>query len=90
MRGYQAAFALMFRTYMEKEAFTPLVAEFRKWNWEWGYDDHLLTLTLALHQARDWPLLKELWARRRSPSVRTNYNKTKKAQKSVPEKIRKS
>ena len=85
-RGYQAAFALMFRTYMEKEAFTPLVAEFRKWNWEWGYDDHLLTLTLALHQARDWPLLKELWAAVVAKR-RTNYNKTKKAQKAVPEKI---
>jgi hypothetical protein len=43
-------------------------------------------LTSGLQQAGDWPLLKELWeavvAKRR-----TNYNKTKKAQKSVPEKI---
>jgi hypothetical protein len=39
-RGYQAAVTLMFRTYMEKKAFVPLVAEFRTWNWEWSYDDY--------------------------------------------------
>jgi hypothetical protein len=85
-RGYQAAVALMFRTYIEKQAFAPLVTEFRTWNWEWNYDDYLFELTSGLQQTRDWPLLKELWtavvAKRR-----TNYNKTKKAQKSLPEKI---
>ncbi len=85
-RGYPAAVALMFRTYMDKEAFAPLVAELRKWNWEWNYDDSLLELTAALQRTRDWPLLRELWtavvAKRR-----TNYNKTRKAQKAVPEKI---
>ena len=85
-RGYPAALALMFRTYMDEEAFAPLVAEFRKWNWEWNYGDHLLELTLALQQARDWPLLKELWAAVVAKR-RTNYNKTKKAQKALPEKI---
>ena len=85
-RGYQPAFEQLFRTYIEKEAFAPLVAEFRKWNWEWSYDDHLVELTLGLQQARDWPLLKELWAAVVAKR-RTNYNKTKKAQKSVPKKI---
>jgi hypothetical protein len=85
-RGYQAAVAQMFRAYIEKEAFAPLVAEFRKWNWEWDYNDYLLDLTARLQEARNWPLLKELWvaviAKRR-----TNYNKTKKAQRAVPERI---
>ena len=85
-RGYQAAVDLMFRAYMEKEAFAPLVAEFRKWNWEWNYDDYLMELTSGLLQTRDWPLLKELWAAVIAKR-RTNYNKTKKAQKSLPEKI---
>src|SRR6476659_416682 len=85
-RGYQAAVALMFRTYVEKEALAPLVAKFRKWNWEWNYDDYLLDLTSHLQQKSDWPLLKELWAAVIAKR-RTNYNKTKKAQKSLPEKI---
>ena len=85
-RGYPAAVALMFRTYMGEEAFAPLVAEFRKWNWEWNYDDHLLELTSALQRRRDWPLLKDLWAAVVAKR-RTNYNKTKKAQKAVPDKI---
>jgi hypothetical protein len=85
-RGYQAAVALMFRTYMEKDAFAPLVAEFRTWNWEWDYDDHLLELTSSLQRTRDWPLLQELWAAVVAKR-RTNYNKTKKAQKAVPDKI---
>lgn len=85
-RGYPAALNQMFRIYIEKEAFAPLVAEFRKWNWEWNYDDHLWELTAGLQQTGDWPLLKELWtavvAKRR-----TNYNKTRRARKSLPEKI---
>ena len=60
--GYYEAFPEMFRAYIDENALAPLVEEFRKWNWEWHYDDHLLELTLALQQARDWPLLKELWA----------------------------
>src|SRR5262245_23939277 len=76
----------MFRVYLEKEAFAPLVAEFRTWNWEWGYNNYLLDLTARLQDAGDWFLLKGLWgaviAKRR-----TNYNKTKKAQKALPEKI---
>ena len=76
----------MFRTYIDEGAFAPLVAEFRKWKWEWDYDEHLLELTSRLQEKRDWPLLKELWvavvAKRR-----TNYNKTSKAQKSLPNKI---
>ena len=76
----------MFRTYMDKRALAPLVAEFRTWNWEWDYDDYLFELTAALQQKRDWPLLKELWAAVVAKR-RTNYNKTKKAQKAVPDKI---
>jgi hypothetical protein len=85
-RGYQAAVDQMFGAYMEKEAFVPLVAEFRKWNWEWGYDNYLLDLTARLQKAGDWILLKELWAAVIAKR-RTNYNKTKKAQKALPEKI---
>ena len=85
-RGYPAAVARMFRTYIEHDAFTPLVVEFRKWNWEWSYDDYLLELSSRLQQKQDWPLLKELWAAVVAKR-RTNYNKTKKAQKSFPEKI---
>ena len=85
-RGYPAAVDRMFRAYLEKEAFVPLVAEFRKWNWEWGYNDYLLDLTARLQDTGNWFLLKELWgavtARRR-----TNYNKTRKARKSLPEKV---
>jgi len=85
-RGYPAALALMFRTYMDKKAFVPLVAEVRKWNAEWSYSDYLLDLTAALQQNRNWPLLQELWtavvAKRR-----TNYNKTRQARKSVPDKV---
>ena len=85
-RGYQAALDELFRAYMQKEAFAPLVAEFRTWNWEWGYNDYLLKLTSRLQEAGNWPLLKELWtaviAKRR-----TNYNKTQKAQRALPLKI---
>jgi len=85
-RGYPAALALMFRTYMEKEAFAPLVAELRKWNWEWSYGDYLMDLTSRLQEKGDWPLLKELWAAVVAKR-RTNYNKTRQAQRSVPDKI---
>jgi len=85
-RGYPAALEMMFRTYMEKEAFAPLVAEFRKWNWEWGYDDHLLEITSGLQQKRDWPLLKDLWAAVVAKR-RTNYNKTRNARKFAPDKV---
>jgi hypothetical protein len=85
-RGYPAALKMMFRTYMEKEAFAPLVAELRKWNWEWTYGDYLLDLTAVLQQKRDWPLLKELWAAVVAKR-RTNYNKTRSARKSVPDKV---
>jgi hypothetical protein len=85
-RGYPAALTQMFRTYLEHEAFTPLVAEFRNWNWELGYNDYLLELSSGLQQQHDWPLLKELWAAVVAKR-RTNYNKTKKAQKSFPETI---
>ena len=85
-RGYPEALAQMFRTYVDNEAFTPLVAELRTWNWEWGYNDDLLELSSRLQQEHDWPLLKELWAAVVAKR-RTNYNKTRKAQKSFPEKI---
>jgi hypothetical protein len=85
-RGYQAAVDRMFREYIEKDALAPLVAEFRKWNWEWSYNDYLLELTECLRKAKHWPLLKELWAAVIAKR-RTNYNKTKKAQRAVPDKI---
>jgi hypothetical protein len=85
-RGYPAALAEMFRLYIDEGALAPLVADVRKWNWEWSYSEYLLELTSRLQEKRDWPLLKALWvavvAKRR-----TNYNKTRKAQKSVPDKI---
>ena len=85
-RGYDAALSLMFRLYMNEEAFVPLVAEFREWNWEWSYNDFLFTLTARLQEKKNWPCLKELWgaviAKRR-----TNYNITRKTRKSHPEKI---
>ena len=85
-RGYPAALSRMFREYIEEEAFAPLVAELRTWNWEWDYNDYLLELTECLQKAGDWPLLKELWAAVIAKR-RTNYNKTKKAQRALPEKI---
>ena len=85
-RGYQAAVAGMFRTYMDEEAFAPLVAEFRTWNWEWQYDDYLFELTSGLQRRGDWPLLKELWAAVVAKR-RTNYNKTRTAQRAVPDKV---
>ena len=85
-RGYPAGLAEMFRLYMDQEALGPLVAELRKWNWEWSYSEYLLELTSRLQEKRDWPLLKTLWAAVVAKR-RTNYNKTRKAQKAVPDKI---
>lgn len=85
-RGYQAALAQMFRAYMEKDSLTALVEEFRNWNWEWNYDDYLLKLTARLQETRNWPLLKKLWAGVIAKR-RTNYNKTKKAQRALPDRI---
>jgi hypothetical protein len=85
-RGYPAALSRMFREYITKDAFAPLVAEFRTWNWEWGYNDYLLELTKRLREMRNWPLLKELWAGVIAKR-RTNYNKTKKAQRARPDRI---
>ncbi|HET7143329.1 MAG TPA: hypothetical protein VFI68_04835 [Anaerolineales bacterium] len=85
-REYPAALSLMFRLYMDEEAFVPLVTDFRKWNWEWSYNDYLLTLTARLQKTKNWPCLKHLWtaviAKRK-----TNYNITRKFRKSLPEKI---
>ena len=85
-RGYPAALEQMFRAYMNEKAFVPLVAELRKWNWEWSYNDYLTELTADLQKARNWSLLRELWgaviAKRR-----TNYNKTKKARRGAPDRI---
>ena len=85
-RGYQAAVDRMFRRYMEQGALAPLVAEFRKWNWEWGYNDYLLELSDRLQRDGDWPLLRELWAAVIAKR-RTNYNKTLKAHRALPDKI---
>ena len=85
-RGYPDALSQMFREYMAKRAYAPLVAELRKWNSEWSYSDYLLELTERLRDARNWPLLKELWAAVIAKR-RTNYNKTRKAQRAVPDRI---
>jgi len=85
-RGYQPAVSRMFREYMEHDALAPLVREFRTWNWEWGYNDYLLDLTACLQRAGNWSLLKELWAAVIAKR-RTNYNKTRKARRAVPDKI---
>ena len=85
-RGYSEALDLMFQLYMNEEAFVPLVVDFRKWNWEWSYNDFLLALTAQLQKTKNWPCLKDLWsaviAKRK-----TNYNITRKVRKSHPEKI---
>ena len=85
-RGYQAAVDQMFNLYIEHGALAPLVEEYRKWNWEWGYNDQLLVLTRRLQEACNWRLLKQLWAGVIAKR-RTNYNKTMKAHKAAPEKI---
>lgn len=86
-RGYQTAVDMMFRAYIERDdALEPLVAEFRKWNWEWSYDNYLMELSARLQERGDWSLLKELWAAVVAKR-RTNYNKTKKARKAVPDKV---
>jgi hypothetical protein len=85
-RGYPAALELMFGLYLNEEAFVPLVAHFRKWNWEWSYNDFLLTLTARLQETKNWPCLKELWiaviAKRK-----TNYNLTRKYRNALPKNI---
>src|SRR5262249_26104488 len=84
--GYQAAVKEMFRDYIEQEAFAPLVAGFRTWNWEWEYGDFLLELTARLSEAKDWPLLLNLWSAVLGKR-RTNYNKTKEGRKAGPNKV---
>jgi hypothetical protein len=85
-RGYEAAVGAMFVAYMNADALAPLVEEFRKWNWEWSYDRYLLDLTARLKAAESWPLLKTLWAAVVAKR-RTNYNKTLKARRAVPDKV---
>ena len=85
-RGYHEAVPWMFRAYIENAAFAPLVAEFRTWNWEWGYNEYLLELTDCLRRATEWSLLETLWAAVVAKR-RTNYTRTRKAQKAVPETI---
>ena len=81
--GYEDALKMMFRRYLEHGAFDPLVAHFRSWNWEVGYNDYLLELTTALVTRRDWPRLQRLWegviARRRK-----FYNEVWKIEKDDP------
>jgi hypothetical protein len=85
-RGYQDALFRMFREFIERDAFAPLVSELRKWNWEWSYSDYLLELTDCLRRAGNWVLLRELWAAVIAKR-RTNYNKTRKAQRALPDSI---
>ena len=60
-KGYENALQTMFNHYLDAGKFDPLVAHFRNWNWEMGYNDYLLTLTSVLSERRDWLLLKRLW-----------------------------
>lgn len=85
-RGYPAAFKQMYRLYLEREAFGPLVAEYRTWNWEWDYGSDLEELTARLRGKGHWILLRDLWAGVVAKR-RTNYNKTKKARKAVPDQV---
>ena len=82
-RGYEDALKLMFRRYLDGEAFDPLVSYFRRWNWEWSYNDFLIELTTALSSRRDWPRLQLLWdsvvAKRKK-----NYNEIWKIEKDKP------
>lgn len=85
-RGYPAAVEEMYRFYLEREAFGPLVAQYRTWNVEWSYGRHIEGLTTRLRETGQWLLLKELWAAIVAKR-RTNYNKTKRARKEVPDKV---
>ncbi len=84
--GYDAALALMFKSYIQEKAFDQLTDHFRKWNWEWNYDDYFTRLITTLERAKDWKNLKQLWeaviAKRK-----TNYNKTRKAHQDVPDQV---
>lgn len=51
-----------------------------------GVHDHFSELSIRLRKARDWVLLKALWAGVIAKR-RTNYNKTKRARSAVPDKI---
>jgi len=88
-RGYDEALELMFRLYMKEEAFVPLVSHFRKWNTELAYNNFLLTISAALLKAKNWPLLKELWAAVIAKRKK-NYNDHLKYRKLIPEKITES
>jgi hypothetical protein len=59
--GYDEALKWMFRQYIAVAAFDPLVAHFRRWNWELSYNPFLLGLTKSLAERQDWPRLKLLW-----------------------------
>ncbi len=84
--GYDAALSLMFKTYIKQEAFDSLTDHFRRWNWEWGYNNYFDRLTAALEHAKDWKNLKVIWsaviAKRK-----TNYNKTLKVHRAVPDRV---
>lgn len=81
--GYDDALTLMFDRYLEHQAFEPLVAHFRGWNWEHSYNDYLLRLTDALLEGRDWPLLKRLWSGVISKR-RKLYNDIRKLERKAP------
>lgn len=60
-RGYDDARDLMFKLYLEKCAYEPLVNWLRVWNWENNYNNFLLTLTEELSRRQHWMHLKRLW-----------------------------
>ena len=85
-QGYYDAEQMMFQRYLDKGAFGPLVAHFKGWNWDVGYNDYLFELTTALITRPDWSLLQRLWdaviARRRKL-----YNQLWKIEKDEPGKL---
>ena len=85
-RGYQAELARMFRTYIDKEAFAPLVAEFRKWNWEWSYDEHLLELTSRLHEKQRLAAAQGALGRRRC-EAQNQLQQDQEGSEGLPDKI---
>ena len=82
-RGYDDALQMMFRRYLDHQAFEPLVTHFRSWNWEADYNDYLLELTTTLMNWQNWSLLQRLWegviAKRRR-----HYNEVWKIEKDNP------
>lgn len=82
--GYDEALGKMFRWYVENNANAPLVKEFRRWNWEYQYNDYLRDLTIALKVQGDWPNLQVLWEKGVLRSRKKLFNDMWKIEKNTP------